>query len=402
MTRVSEFISARTHQAYLQDAGELVLHCAILHNPIDEAGYPNQLDLIKHLLSVSPALLEQRSSESWTPLQVAIWMQRADIISLLLSHGANQRHRDKLGRNMVHSMLHRQRNGQAVTDAKTLQSIIELFDKQAVSEMLLERCNMTPGALTPLALWMAKNGSSHKEADIIAVLTGCGTGEELEMLNGEGDLPLHVVCPTSFPPILPATGLSPKLSNPIEFTNLTSFSQAIKYSLPALVAHLLSLRPHLLHRENATGRTPLEMSRDTFISSCVTNPPSLNDGPGRHTYRPGQNDPNSVIHRPASSFVQSQESSEEERRKRVWELCAAADEKLEAPQKKRRLVSLFEANEVAKRVGGIGRGWAGGNQAVVNGALVDSGEAEGKKDVVSEWIPYFYPGLSRGDTFTGF
>ena len=57
----------------------------------------------------------------------------------------------------------------------------------------------------------------------------------------------------------------------------------------------------------------------------------------------------------------------------------------EGGERKRRLVSLFEANEVARRVAGLKRG-SGGGQMVINGGLVE----EGKPDVVSEWIGAVY------------
>lgn len=73
---------------------------------------------------------------------------------------------------------------------------------------------------------------------------------------------------------------------------------------------------------------------------------------------------------------------DEESKKRTWEVCQGKDEEMvkERAERKRRLVSLFEANEVARRVAGLKRGSAGG-QVVVNGGLVE----EGKPDVVSEW-----------------
>jgi hypothetical protein len=81
----------------------------------------------------------------------------------------------------------------AKNGTKVLQKLLELFHKDAVKEMLLERCNETPGALIPLANWMAKNGGSYKKPDFIAILSKYSSGEDLEMINGEGDLPLHVV-----------------------------------------------------------------------------------------------------------------------------------------------------------------------------------------------------------------
>jgi hypothetical protein len=74
---------------------------------------------------------------------------------------------------------------------------------------------------------------------------------------------------------------------------------------------------------------------------------------------------------------------EEESKKRTWEVCQSKDEELVeggGEGRKRRLVSLFEANEVARRVAGLKRG-SGGGQMVVNGGLVE----DGKPDIVSEW-----------------
>jgi len=123
--------------------------------------------------------------------------QRPEVVSHLISIGANQRHRDKLNRNMVHSMV-TYKNGEVKTDAEKLQAMIGLFDKEAIKEMLLERCTISPGALTPLGHWMASNGGSYKKTDIIAILSKYSNGEDLEMINGEGDLPLHVVCFISY------------------------------------------------------------------------------------------------------------------------------------------------------------------------------------------------------------
>lgn len=74
-----------------------------------------------------------------------------------------------------------------------LESIIKLFNKKDVQEMLLERSDDYPSAVTPLALWMSK-AAHYDSADVIEVLLKYSTCEELEMINGEGDLPLHVVC----------------------------------------------------------------------------------------------------------------------------------------------------------------------------------------------------------------
>jgi ankyrin repeat protein len=149
--------------------------------------------LIKHLVSVLPDSLEQKSSEGWTPLQIAVFTQRKEVISYLVSVGANQRSRDKEGRNIMHIMVGRVATGGRKV-SKKLQHMIELFDGEVVKDMFLERCTCSPGALTPLAYWMAKGrGTGYRSPAIIEVLSKYSTGEDLEMINGEGDLPLHVV-----------------------------------------------------------------------------------------------------------------------------------------------------------------------------------------------------------------
>ncbi len=98
-----------------------------------------------------------------------------------------------MGRNMLHSMLVSPNTTRTwdKTGRKRLGRILELFDKAALKEMLLERCTDHPGALTPLAYWMSKSGYVGKK--VISILSKYSTGEDLEMINGEGDLPVHVV-----------------------------------------------------------------------------------------------------------------------------------------------------------------------------------------------------------------
>lgn len=195
MLKVSPYCDSNRVTNADEDQGELVLHCAILCCPSREEKLDNYLALIKHIVSVVPGVLEQKSSEGWTPLQVAVLTHQPEVVAYLLSEGANQRHRDKAGRNVLHSMVASHRNGSSKNDAKKLQSLIELFDKAAIKEMLVERCNERPGALTPLALWMAKNYGNYKKTDIVSILNKYADGgEHLSMINGEGDLPLHVVC----------------------------------------------------------------------------------------------------------------------------------------------------------------------------------------------------------------
>lgn len=191
----SEFIRSRpTNLIWLIPLGELVLHCAILNNPATPSDNPNYLALIKHLVSVVPESIEQKSSEGYTPLHLAVRTENEELVSYLLSIGTNQRQRDKLGHNLMHMMVASLQK-RAKTKAEKLESMIKLLDREGVKEMMLERCD---GTFTPLALWMSCNKAQYheaeyKKADFIEVLTKYSTGEELEMINDEGDLPLHTV-----------------------------------------------------------------------------------------------------------------------------------------------------------------------------------------------------------------
>jgi hypothetical protein len=186
---------------WLNTKGELALHCATLSNADKKVMAVKYLPLLKHLIAVSPESLEQKSSEGFTPLQLAVFAGREDAVKYFLSIGANQRHRDKSGRNMLHTMVADYGNS-AKTDAKKLQAMLNLFDASNFEEMLVERCSEVAGALhgalTPLAFWMARNRGSYHKTDFLRVLLQYSRGEELEMINGEGDLPLHVVCSHPF------------------------------------------------------------------------------------------------------------------------------------------------------------------------------------------------------------
>lgn len=365
------------------DKGEILLHAAILYNPPakDKEASAKYMELIKHIVSLSPDCLEQQSPDGFTPLHVAVYIQRPEVISYLISIGANQRHRDTLGRNLLHALVAR-RSGGVNTDAKKLRSLIALLDKDAVKEMLLERCSNHPGSLTPLAYWMAQNNGNYKKTDVIRVLSEYSTGEDLTMLNGEGDLPLHVVR-TFF------------LPQHFELSNRANPQQAIRQGLSAIPKFLLTLNPTLLHRENTTGRTPLEMARDTYLSSRVESPPSVFSRT-RYYYNPAQfSDTRSVINRQPSSFVlRNPEEGENDSKALTNQICEEFAKTLakdgNTNLKKRKLASLFEANEVARRLADNknrsftrGRPHYNRRQArILNGRV----EASSHVDLVNTWM----------------
>ncbi|TGO46320.1 hypothetical protein BCON_0331g00030 [Botryotinia convoluta] len=329
-----------TISKWLEMNSELLLHVAILHDPQTDEEKIKHLNLIKHLVSVLPdSVLSLKSSQGYSPLHLAVNRKNIPIIEYLLSVGASPRSRDRQNRNIMHTLA-----ADATTVNKEtvpcLESIIKLFNKKDVQEMLLERSDDYPSAVTPLALWMSK-ATHYDSADVIEVFLKYSTGEELEMINGEGDLPLHV---------------------------------AIKNNRPNLTSFLLRQKPTLLYRESATGRTPLEMSHDNYISNFISNPPSVNE---YWQYHPNNVDRDTLKKRDAAPFYKTHSM--------IWEECLRvqgelkrkfdSDEDEDKTKReftgKRRLVSLFEANEVARRLAGSRNGK--GNVAM-------------QMDVVGQWM----------------
>ncbi|KAH6681534.1 hypothetical protein B0J14DRAFT_216976 [Halenospora varia] len=125
------------------------------------------------------------------------------------------------------------------------------------------------------------------------------------------------------------------------------------------------------------------MAKDIYMQSLVENPVEVENR--YHHY----NSQSLITQRQASTFAPKPKDhveEEEQSKKRTFEICTEEDSKIPEQQRKRRLVSLFEANEVAKRVTSLNRHSGGGNQVVVNGGVVEEG---GKPDIVSEWLGDF-------------
>lgn len=116
----------------------------------------------------------------------------------------------------------------------------------------------------------------------------------------------------------------------------TPVHRAIRFQLFDSLRAMLERRSDLLYHENATGRTPAEMAEDVYLAERVNEPPSL---PNYSNY--------SILNQSSESFVKSVETSRKTERERIWALC---QQKMSETPRTRRLVSLFEANEAAKRL----------------------------------------------------
>jgi ankyrin repeat protein len=184
----------------------LAVHCAVLWNPTKEDENDHKdpeeyVSLVKYLLEVMPETLDLKSAQGYTPLHLAVSHLRHDIVKLLISKGANQRIRDSRSRNIVHNLLVKitnisfNDNSTSQTNAENIGRILALLDKEQVKEMLLERCSTSANspASTPLAYYLSHINYNHRNADVMKLLVEYSGGDDLELINGEGDLPLHTV-----------------------------------------------------------------------------------------------------------------------------------------------------------------------------------------------------------------
>jgi ankyrin repeat protein len=313
---ISKWLRLRSH---------LLIHCVVL-NKTDN----NSLHLLRQLCKTHPEALQHRSSNGMTPLQLAFRLHRVAMIKVLLEAGVDQTCRDNDGANIVHSILSRNFVRLDLGDLDRIRELLGLVDPRLLPSLFLERTTEGPGAATPLAYWMHQcvEGSDGNDKDLekfVRLILEFSKGEDLGIVNGEGDTPLHA---------------------------------AVRYGADAISGCMLEHRPELLFRENATGRIPYEMAEDAYLSKEVfNNPPSLQlEASTQYRYGHGlrramrskdRQNVTDVLARQPQTFVEEPQDPRSTAEK-VWETCKEFADKAQGA--KRKLVSLVEASEVAKRL----------------------------------------------------
>lgn len=323
---------------------DLVIHAAIL-NPVSEAN----TKLVSFLVSACPALVNVRSLHGITPLILACRLGRTDYVKILLEAGADQSSKDSGCANLLHSALHFR------PKAPKLKALLDVLDRSLVISMMTERCTLDDDARTPLHQWIhgqCKGNNYYKVEQAIEVLNflmdlSPEAGKRaLWMVDGTGDTPLHA---------LVSSNASEKI-----------------------VKAVLDIDPELLFRENAVGRTPLEVAHDRFFADKSKAPSDRSWYPSRDPQEP------SLVTTHLTSFVDraADELEDKSHIAVVWKLCSEYE--LKAVSKKRRLASLHEANDVAERLGGAYMGDRYQFRLPVVEAADEEGEGEGKKAVCDE------------------
>jgi hypothetical protein len=352
---------------WLDLRSHLLIHCVVLGKTSEDS-----LNMLRHLCKTHPDALHHRSSSGMTPLHLAFSLHRIEMVKILIAAGADQTTRNNVGTNIVHSIF--SDDFLKLDDIPRMRELLNLIDPRLISSLFTERTTEGPGAATPLARWLHKNvksntgwyyhGDNKAQADreqFISLVLEFSKGADLDLVNGEGDTPLHA---------------------------------AVRYGADAVLRVMLACRPELLFRENASGRTPFELAQDAYLAFEVFKDPPSVDKTGEANYgirrrQIRHRDTATLLSRKPETFVDEPEDKRSGIEK-VWLVCKEVREKVERECEggvKRKLVSLVEANEVAKRLA-LKKGSA--ENAVVSEEKRADGEEIGGDEVVVWW----YMGLS--------
>lgn len=345
---------------------DLVIHCAVLADPS-----PHADELLDYLIQTCPSALEKKSSNGDTPLLVAGRLGRTQFVKILIEGNADQSARNSKGENILHLAL------AGNPSAHRLRPLLEALDPELRSHLFLQRKNLSENGTAPLQAWVAQvcgadNNDSRRrhywysapalpyekrERDALDVLQlllefSGPDGNGLEMLNGAGDTCLHT---------------------------------AIMHHHVAVAKALIDFKPSLLYRENAVGRTPAEVAYDTLTSAQLAKPEndqnSRNNDAVREFIRRDAAEfaADAVVKALAASDIQAKadelglggdysaeeitaihgstglagreparRAAETLSKQAIWDFCDSAMRKHPGV---RRLVSLNEANDVARRLG---------------------------------------------------
>ena len=298
---------------WLSTRSDLAVHMAVMAPPEKDGSTP----VLDYILRVMPGAIDIKTkAEGLPPLQLAFELGRISAAERLIKAGANQATRAHNGENLLHTIL---TNNQLATPIM-LPRILKLLETQLIQPLLLEKCAIEPGSLTPLARYL----QHHREESVIQIILEESKGKDLEILNGAGDFPIHTL---------------------------------VRQNQESLVKFLVDYRPEMLYWENAVGMTVVDVAETQYLRSIIESPPILN-----------RNGDYSIKNESDSKFS-TKKIEKSDRQKEIEKLLEVSAEDLqgvgadstwrmnrllnklsEQYPGKRKLVSVIEANEVARRL----------------------------------------------------
>ena len=202
---------------------DYLLHCAVTASTGDKN------ELIKHIIKMYPGILEVRTKNGYTPLCLAFRRGLYQCAKILIEAGADQAVKTKNQENLIHLLV------DVRAESKFFREMLELLNPDLRDELMSQRNNLSVGGLTPIHKWVS--GVLYSEeisSDMFKVLLEfkSGNGKELSMLNSAGNTIMHTL---------------------------------VMKDVPWLVTILAEFDSSLLYRENAVGRTPIEIAEDAYI-----------------------------------------------------------------------------------------------------------------------------------------
>ncbi|KAL4985434.1 hypothetical protein BDW68DRAFT_179718 [Aspergillus falconensis] len=338
---------------WLSSRRDLVLHCAVLcHYKTDESDA-----LAEYLVQTMPQCLEVKSLDDYTPLGLAFQTHNLAVAKILIAAGADQTVRCKDGMNLIHLALSPKRTRKGVS----LSDMLSLIDPRLLPSMFTERCSSYQGSLTPLALWMTKHHRDDQKAErtLQTILDFAEpTGQKhLELLDGSGNTAIHT---------------------------------AVNELKCVALRECLTRRPDLVHRENAVGTTPAELAENKWIATMTSDPPIAPNANRHYSYQNMDLGHCNVLYKSPSEFVKKDKPTGY---LKTWTerdahgICTEIGEQQRGA--KRKLVSLFDANEVAKRLA-VGERGCGSRRyrrrRYRHSEDDEEGEEEEKGDEVTQWL----------------
>ena len=326
-----------------------LIHLAVMSKPNKDGSNP----ALDFLIRTLPQCIEEKDLRGNTPLQLAFELQRYYAVKALIAAGANQMTRNAKGENILHTVLTN------FSHLHFLRNVISLIEPGLVKPLLLERCSgEDPGSLTPLAQLIRHNLVHREDAcGILELLLGYSGGKDLEMLDGAGDYPLHYL---------------------------------VRKNHTKLAKYVIDYNPNLLSMENATGQTPQDVANTSYLRWRMDNPPTVKNS-NHFYYSYYHEEPAGLLERSPNEFIKPEREGDDritDDALGMWRMCrqmAGA-----ASTNKRRLVSLHDANEIAKRLASAQQKRTKTNEARSRRRRYEDsgsvGDAEEKEDPVSRWM----------------
>jgi len=205
-----------------------------------------------------PELLEARCDDGLTPLLHAAHCRNDRAVKYMIAKGADLQATTNDGLNFVHIAFGLKNNLSVynpldmgmVENAKRLLSCLpkDVDIKQMIAHRTMYRDELA-------TIW-------HIFVDIKTFLPGVeyllriSGGQGLDVFNGGGNLPIHHVSIASS-------------IEKINFADFFSTHQVITKGRSQLAKLYIEARPDLLHKENAGGKTPLELATDLFLGNIL-------------------------------------------------------------------------------------------------------------------------------------